>query len=96
LVQGEVRYQRNPDYIFRQIIDELVLVPVRQDVADMDAIYTLNEVGAFIWRQLEGPRNLDALQVAVLAEYDAEAATVTSDVAAFVDALLAIGAVHEV
>ena len=47
--QEEALYERNSEFIFRRIVDELVLVPVRQDVADMDCIYTTNTMGAFIW-----------------------------------------------
>ncbi len=51
MTQQEARYERNPDFIFRKIVDEMVLVPIHQDVADMDCIYTLNSVGASIWEQ---------------------------------------------
>jgi len=55
-------YQKNEDLIARQIGDEVILVPIRKESGDLDNIYTLNEVAAFIWNLLDGrttlfPRN---------------------------------------
>jgi len=40
-------YIRNPDFIFRKIVGEMILVPIHADVADLNCLYTLNDVGAF-------------------------------------------------
>lgn len=96
MAQQEARYERNPDFIFRKIVDEAVLVPIRQDVADMDCIYTLNGVGASIWRRLEGPAAVSELLAALEAEYDAEPAVIAADLEAFLGEMAAIGAVREV
>jgi len=37
------RYERNESFIYRSIVNEAVLVPIHQDVADMECIYTLND-----------------------------------------------------
>jgi len=37
------RYRKSPDLVFRQIAGEFVLVPIRHDVADLEAVYTLAE-----------------------------------------------------
>jgi len=96
VTQARIHFQRSPDFVFRKIVEELVLVPIRRNVADMDTIYTLNEVGAFLWERLQMPTSLDELEAAVLAEYDADADTVAADVAAFLGELISIGAVSEV
>ena len=38
----------------RRIAGEYVLVPLVSHGADLDAIYNLNAVGAFIWDRLDG------------------------------------------
>ena len=43
------KYNRNEDFVFRRIGDETILVPIKNNVGDMGAIYNLNELGAFIW-----------------------------------------------
>ncbi len=92
----EVQFQRNPDYIFRKIAEESVLVPIRQDVAAMDSIYTLNSVGAFLWEQMARPTTQADLEVAVLNEYDADPEILMSDLGRFLVEMTAIGAVREV
>ena len=96
MAQEDTRYERNPDYIFRRIVDELVLVPVHQDVADMDCIYTLNPVGAFVWERLEQPVTQADLLAAVLTEYDAGPEEVGADLEGFLGEMTAIGAVRKV
>lgn len=90
------RYTRNPDFIYRKIVDESVLVPFHNNVADMDCIYTLNSLGAFIWEQLTEPATRVQLEQAVLAEYDADPAVVVSDLDRFLAEMISIGAMRQV
>jgi hypothetical protein len=96
LAQEEVRYERNPDFVFRKIVDELVLVPIRQDVADMDCIYTMNGVGAFLWERIDGRATPADLQTAVVQEYAADPDVVAADVDAYLRELVAIGAIRRI
>lgn len=92
--ENEVRYERNPDFIYRRIVDEAVLVPIHHDVADMDCIYTLNEVGALIWQRLSAPATEAELQQAILDEFEAEPETVAADLGRFLEGMLAASAVR--
>jgi hypothetical protein len=96
LAQEEARYERNRDYIFRRIVDELVLVPIHQDVADMDCIYTMNSLGAFIWEKLDGPTTQAELQTAIVDEYAVAPEVVAADLDSFLKEMTAIGAVRKV
>lgn len=92
----EQKYARNPDFIYRKIVDESVLVPFHNNVADMDCIYTLNSLGAFIWEQLADPATRTQLEQAVLAEYDADPAVVVADLDRFLAEMVSIGAMRQV
>lgn len=94
--QEEIRYVRNPDFIYRKIVDESVLVPVHKDVADMDSIFTLNEVGAFIWEQLEEVATRSALETAVLDAYDADPKVLRADLDQFLNEMVTIHALKEI
>jgi hypothetical protein len=96
LAQEAVHYERNPNYIFRKVVDELILVPIHQDVADMDCIYTLNGVGAFVWQKLDGQATPADLQVAVAAEFAADPTVIAADLESFLREMTAIGAVRRV
>ena len=90
------RFVRNKNFIFRQIVEEMVLVPIRQNVADLDSIYTLNELGVFIWERLETPTYAAELQEDILEDFDVDAATVQSDLTIFIQELERIGAVEAI
>lgn len=90
------RFMRNPDFIYRKVIEETILVPVHMDVAEMDGIYTLNEIGAFIWDQLETPLSCDHLQNLILDNYDVTPERALSDLDSFLEELVAIGALTKV
>lgn len=47
-------YQKNQNFVFRQIDDETLLVPIKDNVGDLGAIYNLNQVAAFVWQHLDG------------------------------------------
>jgi hypothetical protein len=96
LEQEEVHYERNPEFIFRRIVDELVLVPIRQDVADMDCIYTMNPVGAFIWEKLDGRATLGDLQSAVVDEFAVDPEVAAADLREFLGELESAGAIRRV
>ena len=96
MTQKETRYKRNPDYIFRRIVDEMVLVPIRQDVADMDCVYTMNPVGALIWEELDGGATSAELQAAVVDQFAADPKVVAADLIEFLTQLEAAGAVQRV
>lgn len=91
-----VTYVRNPDFIFRQIVEEMILVPIVQDVVNMDYVFALNDVGATIWQQLETPQTRENLTQAVLSEYNAESEVIKADLEKFLRELLEIGAIKEV
>jgi len=92
----EKRLIRNSDFIFRKIVDEMVLVPIKQNVADLNAIFTLNEIGAFIWEKLGNPITLTELEEAILADYDADIQTVKRELEVFLHDMAEIGAINEV
>jgi len=86
-------YVRNPEFIFRKIVEEMVLVPIHQNIADMDCIYTLNEIGAFIWDKLSGEHTQVELEQFILDEYDVELQTAQHDIEIFIEEMVKIGAV---
>jgi hypothetical protein len=91
-----VRYERNPEFVLRKVVDEFVLVPVRQDAVGMDCIYTLDALGAFIWDRLDGHATLANIQASIVAEYEVSPQVVAADLLEFVQALQSAGALRRV
>ena len=76
---------RSPSVVTRKTGDEYVLVPVANNIADMDSVYTINETGAFIWEQIDGKKTVEEIIAALIVEYDIDNGTASKDVLNFVD-----------
>lgn len=71
--------------VTRKTGNEYVLVPITNNIADMNSVYTLNETGAFIWEQIDGKRSIGEIITAVTAEYDIDFRNAETDVFSFVE-----------
>lgn len=77
----------SPNVVTRKTGSEYVLVPVANNIADMNSVYTLNETGAFIWEQINGEKTLEEIISALTEEYDIEMETAVQDVNSFIQNL---------
>jgi Coenzyme PQQ synthesis protein D (PqqD). len=71
--------------VTRKTGNEYVLVPITNNIADMNSVYTLNETGAFIWDHIDGKRTLEEIISTLTAEYEIDSSNAEKDVFAFVD-----------
>lgn len=92
----EARYERDPNVVTREIAGERILVPIRKQVADMAAIYVLNETGARIWSLLDGQRSLADIGRILEQEYSVESEIVQTDVVEIVEQLWQLGMLRAV
>ena len=70
-------------FILREVAGQTVVLPVGGDL-DLNMMITLNETGAFLWKQLENENDQAGLVAALLAEYDVDEATAKNAVEGFV------------
>jgi hypothetical protein len=71
--------------VTRKTGNEYILVPVTDNIADMDSVYTLNETGAFIWEQIDGKKPVEEIIDLVTREYETDKETAVKDVFDFID-----------
>jgi hypothetical protein len=71
--------------VTRKTGNEYVLVPITNNIADMNSVYTLNETGAFIWELIDGKRTVEEIIIALTEEYDIDKQNAVSDVFTFID-----------
>lgn len=71
--------------VTRKTGNEYVLVPVTNNIADMDSVYTLNETGAFIWEQIDGKRSVHEIINELTNEFEIDDDTATEDVLLFLE-----------
>ena len=75
---------RSESVVTRKTGNEYVLVPVVNNIADMNSVYTLNESGAFIWEMIDGKRSIEDIINALTAEYNTDDETAKADVFSFI------------
>lgn len=74
----------SPSIVTRKTGNEYVLVPVANNIADMNSVYTLNETGAFIWEHIDGKRCVNDLIEALVKEYEIDEKAASEDVFSFI------------
>ncbi|OFW29522.1 MAG: hypothetical protein A3H97_01185 [Acidobacteria bacterium RIFCSPLOWO2_02_FULL_65_29] len=89
------RYEHEPSIVTRRVAGEVILVPTRQMSGDA-ALFTLDEVAAFLWERLDGQRTGKDLVAALESSYAAEPEQAAADVRTFLEQLESIDAVRRV
>src|SRR6476619_3262953 len=78
----------------RRVAGATIIVPVASRVGDLDAIYTLNDVGSRIWTLIESPRSIDDIVPMLCDEYEAPRDAIARDVNELLRELQANGLIH--
>jgi hypothetical protein len=88
-VRIDAVYAPSDDVVVREIVGELVIVPLAAGVGDLeDALYSLNETGRAIWEQLDGQRSLRQVIAELSQAYDAPTEEIEQDAIGLVGELL--------
>lgn len=85
--------RHNPDFVARQVGEELVLVPVTRSASELESIFTLNEVGARIWNLIAECQSEEQIARQLADEYDVEADEALRDVHELLRQLMSVRAV---
>jgi coenzyme PQQ synthesis protein D (PqqD) len=72
-------FRRSADVVCRTVGSESILVPIRQNVGNLDFVYTLSPVAARIWALLDGTRTVETVIETIAAEYDVPTETAQAD-----------------
>jgi methyltransferase-like protein len=75
----------SPSVVTRKTGNEYVLVPVANNIADMNSVFVLNETGAFIWEQIDGKRTVGEIIEVVINEYEIDNDSASKDVFDFIE-----------
>ena len=72
-------YRKNPDVVSRNIAGETVLVPISEKTQTAGRLFTLNEVGAFIWECIDGEESVGGILGRIVDRYDVGVESATAD-----------------
>lgn len=86
VIQSIVAQKNN--FVAKSTGEETLLVPLKNEVVELNQFLTLNEVGSYIWEKLENSDTLDSLTEKVCGEFDAKKEDVAPDIEAFLHVLI--------
>ena len=89
MLSQETRYKRNQEVVSRDIQGELVIVPIRSGVGDLNSLYTLNPAGSVLWDFMNEGHTIGEMVERVCDEFDVTATQAQSDIETFLDSLMA-------
>lgn len=82
-------------FTLRNVANTNIIVPVSPETMNYKNMFSLNEPGALLWRELEhGAEKEDLLRV-LRSEYEVEELTALKDVEEFLEKLRSFGALEE-
>ena len=87
-------WARNPEFVSRRIGREVLLLPITQNMGDLESIFTLNEVGARVWELLDGRHTVADIRDQLVSEFEVSASTAEAHLLEFLMSLDALGALR--
>lgn len=88
-------YNKSGSIVFRKIGEECILVPIRQDVGDLESIYTLNKTAARIWELIDGKTQTSEIKEKIVEEFDVKPEEAEKDLIEHLQLLEGIQAIIE-
>ena len=88
MVSENVRFVRNHQVVSRKIEGELIIVPIRSGVGDLNSLYTLNSVGSVLWEFMTEGHTVPEMVQRICDEFDVTAPQARRDIEAFLASLL--------
>ena len=87
-------YKKTESVVTREIAGETMLIPITGNLADMQSLFALDDVSAFIWNMLDGSKSIDEIVSGVTVEYDVPEVKAEEDAVAFLQELSEAGLVE--
>jgi len=88
-----VVYKKSIDFVEKQIGNETVLVPISDNIADMNKVFTLNEVGTFIYNKINNKNSVNDILSTLTEEYEVDTAVAHNDIEQFINHALSKGVI---
>ena len=89
-------YKKSDWIVSRRIGGEAVLVPIRNNVGDLDSIYALNETAALVWESLDGLQPLSQVLDRLIEDFEVKYVEAEKDLLDLISDLQKLNAVEKV
>ena len=77
-------------FVLRNIVGETILVPIGQNSEAFNGLIAINELGKFIWENIESSKDEDELLQRILDEYEVDKDVAKADLDEFLGNLKAV------
>jgi uncharacterized protein YkvS len=74
-------------FVAREVGDEMILVPLTNNVAQMSELFTLNETARFIWENVNENSTIQELAISMTDSFDIDIETAKNDISVFLNHL---------
>ncbi len=88
-------FSKNPNFVFRQIAGESLLIPIRKKLNQVNSLYVLNETAAAFWNRLDGQCSINRILNDLTQVFDVSLEQLEQDTSVLVQDLLSIEAIQE-
>ncbi len=78
-------YVKSEGFVEKAIGAEKVLVPLTDNVANMNQVYNLNEVGSFIYDTIDGEKTIAQVHKALINQYEVNQKEALNDITFFIN-----------
>jgi hypothetical protein len=93
---SEKVWRPSENIVTRKIAEETILVPISGNLANMQRIFSVNEVGASVWALMDGRRSVKDIKQALMEEFDVREEQLDADLFEFIEQLRQSGLVSGV
>ena len=76
-------YRIKSKFVTRAVGNELIIVPLSGNVAQMNELFTLNETAKLIWENLDENASLESMQTLLTESFEVDKTTALKDVESF-------------
>ena len=80
-------FQKKSQFVTRKVGNEMVLVPLKDNIANMNEMFTMNEVASVIWESIDGRNNENVILTSVIKAFDIDLETAAADYDSFLESL---------
>lgn len=82
-------------FVLRSVVGEYILMPVDEAILQFNGAVLLNEVSAFVWKQIQTPVSKAELLKSILDEFEVEEEVAARDLDALLETFSGFGIIEE-
>jgi len=83
----QILHKLKSRFVARNVGNELILVPLTANVAQMNELFTLNETGKFIWENINENSTVLEIENLMIETFDIDSAIAKRDIELFLSKL---------